>query len=177
MQSSNPNSVAFPRIIPNMQKVLAAARSNQKPIFYGQHTMLPAEHQTKYGQWLAKGRGTAGHFVENTPGWEIVKEIAPQKDDFVIKKFTPNFFLGTYLEQILRNKEIETIIFIGAATEHGIDTTARHASFLGFMPVIVEDAIGSKEPVLHEAAMKIMREAYMFEFKKTDYIVEKLSEK
>jgi nicotinamidase-related amidase len=177
MQYSNPNSAVFGDILPNIKRVLDAAHAGRRPVLYGQHTAMPSEFQTKYSTWLAKQYNIAGRFVNGSPGWKIVKEVAPKKSDFVIKKYSPNFFWGTNLEDLLRRKGVETLVFVGVSTEHGVDTTARQASFMGIMPVIVEDAVSSGRPWLQEPAIKVMREAYCFEFQKTDYVVKKLKER
>lgn len=51
-------------------------------------------------------------------------------------------FEGTFLNIALRDAQVNTVIIIGAATEVGIEPTTRHASDLGYIPVIVTDACG-----------------------------------
>ena len=111
--------------------------------------------------------------VEGSQEWRIVKELEPLKGkDIVLQKHTASFFVGTPLEQLLRNRGIETIILCGVATEAGIEGTARHASQLGFYPVIVEDAVGSRNQDLHENSLRMMRR--MFEVQPTEEMVRKL---
>jgi nicotinamidase-related amidase len=84
--------------------------------------------------------------AEGSQEWRIVKELVPlQGKDVALQKHTASFFVGTPLEQLLRNRGIEAIILCGLATETGIEGTARHASQLGFYPVIVEEAVGSRK--------------------------------
>ena len=67
---------------------------------------------------------------------------------------------------------MDTIILSGVSTEAGIETTARHAAALGFIPIIVEDAVGSGEKARHESALLVMRN--MFPVRRTDDVVRSL---
>ena len=110
---------------------------------------------------------------EGSEDWKIVDRLEPSKGDLVLRKNTPSFFIGTFLEQILRSRGVETLILCGVTTEVGIEGTARHAGYLGFLPVIVEDAVGSFDPQIREKALDIMRR--MFEVRTTHEVVTKLN--
>lgn len=188
MQNENANKVAYPRILANMKKILDAAHANDVPVIYGQATILQFEALTKYAQyayykqgWEDPKTGYEQHWNgfghEGHHGWEIIKELTPQKNDIVIKKSTSSFFVGTMLEPVLRAKGIETMILTGVATEHGLDTTARHATCLGFIPVIPEDAVYSRHEDLHKSSIETLKRAFFVEITTADEIVRKLSHK
>ena len=58
-------------------------------------------------------------------------------------------FVGTPLEMALRDCGLEAFAIVGVALEVGIEPTVRHATDLGFLPVVVTDACGAGN---HEAA-------------------------
>ena len=101
-----------------------------------------------------------------------MEELKPDKDDLVLKKYTPSLFVGTTGEQLLRNRGVDALILTGVSTEVGVETTARHAACLGFIPIVVEDAVGGGDEQVHRYALEVMRK--MFEIKTTDNIIENL---
>jgi nicotinamidase-related amidase len=51
-------------------------------------------------------------------------------------------FAGTYLDIALRDCGIRTFLIAGIALEVGIEPTVRHATDLGYLPIVVTDACG-----------------------------------
>jgi nicotinamidase-related amidase len=131
--------------ITNLVRIIEKSRSSNIPIFYSKITPLPE----KYESPLRKVSG----FGRFEPG-DVVKEVYPEKNDTVINKNTASFFIGTNFELMLRNAGINTIFFTGIATEMGVETSARHAQNLGFIPVIIQDAVSSRDKEAHERSLK-----------------------
>jgi nicotinamidase-related amidase len=92
---------------------------------------------------------------------EVPQEVAPQADDLVIEKSTPNIFLGTNFEAMMRNRGITSLIFTGIATEIGVETSARDAGARGFYPVIACDCVSSADKDSHERSLTNMSRAYI----------------
>jgi biuret amidohydrolase len=170
------NAITFNELLRNVRMLIDTSHTNGIPVIYSQHTGLPSEFQSKYMRLMLQRRGIPEgptFMAEGSQEWGIVNELVPlQGKDIVLQKHTASFFVGTPLEQLLRNRGIETVILCGVATEAGIEGTARHASQLGFYPVIVEDAVGSRNQELHENSLKVMRQ--MFEVQSTEETVRKL---
>ena len=91
--------------------------------------------------------------VPGTPAHAIAQEVAPQEGDLVIDKATPNLFLGTRFETMMRHRGVRTLIFIGISTEVGVETSARDASARGFFPVVVKDGVSSMDREAHERSL------------------------
>jgi nicotinamidase-related amidase len=161
----------FTELLTNARHLIDTAHSSGVPVIYTQHTALPYEYMSKYriSSFQRRGIDPKSHMVENTHDWQIIEDLSPQKQDLVIKKNTRSFFVGTPVDQLLRAKSIETLILAGVATEGGIESTARHASDLGFFPVIVEDAVGSHDKENHDIALKLMKK--MFDVRRSDEII------
>ena len=142
------------------------------PVIYSQHTGLPYEYMSPASIASFRRRGIdpkAGFMREGSKEWQIVEELQPAKEDFVLRKHTASFFFGTMLDQMLRNRGVETLVLTGVSTEAGIEGTARNASYLGYVPVVVEDAVGSSDKETHEKALWIMRK--MFDVRTTDALL------
>lgn len=104
--------------------VLEAFRSAGLPIFHVQH-LSPAG-----GPFL----------VEGTDGAEIMAPVQPADGEPVIHKRTPNSFVGTDLEQQLRDAGVREIVVVGMMTSMCVDATTRAGADLGFALTVVPDA-------------------------------------
>lgn len=64
-------------------------------------------------------------------------DVEPQ--DYVVRKTTPNSFLRTNLEEILKKVYVESLIICGYATEFCVDSTVRAAAANGYGIQLVSD--------------------------------------
>jgi nicotinamidase-related amidase len=159
-------------IVPRIRKLRQAFHGSGLPVIYSQHTGLPYEYMSPAGIASFKRRGIdpkAGFMHEGSKEWKIVEELTPAMEDLVLRKHTASFFFGTMLDQMLRNRGIDTLVLTGVSTEAGIEGTARNATYLGYLPVIVEDAVGSSDKETHEKALWIMRK--LFDVRATDAVM------
>jgi len=168
-----PRAFNFEGIVGKIKELIEAFHACGRPVIYSQHTGLPYEYLSKSMIALIQKRGLdpkkGGFLQEGTHDWAIVKELSPAKTDLVLRKYTASFFIGTILDQLLRNRGIDTVVLVGVSTEGGIEGTARSASYLGYFVVVAEDAVGSFDREAHEVALKLMNK--MFEVRKTESIL------
>jgi len=155
-------AMAFNRseIVPRIAALRAAYRARGLPVVYSQHTTLPERWANPAMARSMERRGMRPGSFRLTPGsaeWAILPELAPADDELVLPKTTPSFFVGTPLESLLRFRGIDTLVLTGVATEAGILGTARHAVNLGFHPLVVEDAVGSRSAEGHEGGLAALR--------------------
>lgn len=74
------------------------------------------------------------------PGAEIKAAVAPLPGEKVVEKNVNSAFIGTDLEQHLRDSGIHEVVVTGLTTDHCVSTTARMAGNLGFETYLVADA-------------------------------------
>ncbi|MCX4967450.1 isochorismatase family protein [Streptomyces sp. NBC_00654] len=74
-----------------------------------------------------------------TEGWRIVPELAPAAGETVVHKSSPDSFLGTDLDTVLKARGITEVVVTGFATEICVDTTARQALSHQYDLVLVAD--------------------------------------
>jgi nicotinamidase-related amidase len=154
--------VMVKKAVANTRRVLDAARATSVLPIFIQNIQLP-ELRSVSGPWLRAliANGTVdiekGWTLLGTPGAEIAPEIAPRGDDIVVQKFRSSAFFGTGLATILRANEIRSVICVGAVTEGCLESTARDAVFHEFYTVVLEDCVGSFDPQLHEAALRVLK--------------------
>ena len=81
-----------------------------------------------------------GPLVYGENGWQLHNELHVEKSDLTVRKTTPDSFLGTQLEAVLRSLRVEHLVVCGYASEFCVDTTVRRAAGLGFPVTLVSDA-------------------------------------
>jgi nicotinamidase-related amidase len=88
--------------------------------------------------------------------WEnqIIDEIAPAPEDFIIPKYRWSAFHQTYFDLALRTQKIDTIIVAGGSTDVGVASTAFSARDLDYNVVFAEDACTSHQMDNHHHLMK-----------------------
>jgi ureidoacrylate peracid hydrolase len=81
------------------------------------------------------------HCLEGTWGAELIDELQPQDDDYVIKKRRFSSFFQTELDLTLRNHDIETLIIVGVVTNICVRSTIHDGFFLGYKCIIPEECV------------------------------------
>lgn len=99
---------------------------------------------------LARQRGSLKQGNAQTG---FIEELTPAESDLVVVNqrvggFTPE------LAKILEDREIQTLLFAGVATNISVESSARAASDHGFAVAIVEDACSAATPQAHTASIE-----------------------
>jgi nicotinamidase-related amidase len=97
---------------------------------------------------MGKPPGTQG-----TPGAEVIPELAPELEDYVVFKHRWSAFAGTSMDILLRSFAIDTLLLAGGSTDIGILSTACAARDLGYHLVILRDACHTHRPDAQEFLM------------------------
>lgn len=100
----------------------------------------------------APGRTEAGipKGLTFPPDWtELVPELEPQASDLLVTKHRVGAFLGTNLNELLRERGVTQVFFTGVATGSGVESTARSAYDLGYNVVFVTDAMKDRDEEIH----------------------------
>jgi nicotinamidase-related amidase len=152
------------RIVRQVSGALDAARAAGMRVVYTQHLSLSKSWMgaTQYRTamaWQSKEEPSEVKpwFLRDAPGYAVVPELAPQPDDAVFAKLAMSAFEGTPLAFALHDCGINALAIVGVATEIGIEPTTRHATDLGFIPVLLADACGAGEEEAGERALDMMR--------------------
>lgn len=152
------------RIVRQVGRALTAARAAGMRVVFTQHLSLPKSWMgaTQYRTamaWQSKEdpKEVKPWFLRDAPGYAVVPELAPGPDDAVFAKLAMSAFEGTPLAFALRDCGIVGLAIAGIATEIGIEPTTRHATDLGFIPVLLADACGAGEEAAGECAVEMMR--------------------
>lgn len=84
-------------------------------------------------------------YTEGSESAELHDALDVAPDDVIVDKPRYGAFEGTDLEQLLRSRDIDTVIISGIATNICCDTTAREAAQRDFRVFFLSDGTATKE--------------------------------
>jgi nicotinamidase-related amidase len=138
------------QVTQRVRRVLDSARGAGVRVFFTRHMSLPTElmgiSQLRTAMaWQRKDRveEVVSPLLRDSPGFELVPELAPQASEAIFDKLSMSAFEGTPLEFALRDAQITAFAIVGVAMEVGIEPTVRHGADRGLIPIVVTDACGA----------------------------------
>jgi ureidoacrylate peracid hydrolase len=156
---------AYRNIIPNIARLIAVCRELGVPIFYTLqvreesgidlftrlHRIIP-ERRAEFLKIPACIRGT----------WdaEVIDELKPAKDDYIVIKRRDSAFQDTELDLWLRSSYTDTVIITGVDTAICVDNTLMDAFNIGYDVILVEDAVASSWPKIGQATLRKVAGSY-----------------
>ena len=135
-------------VVSKIKALISKARVSGVPVIYIQHLV---------GDKL-------GIQIDGTPLGAIHQTITPTENDLVICKTTPDSFLGTNLDEVLKEKGIKKLIVTGFQTEFCVDTTCRRAFSMGYQVVLASDAHSTFDSPVLSAEQIRQQLAYIYSF-------------
>ena len=126
---------AYPLVEPEAaaeeaRRVLDSFRSSGEPVIHMKHVWDAPD-----SEFMRPG----------TEGIEIHTTVAPADGELVLQKTTPNSFVGTSLEEELRQREDSQLVVAGMMSSMCVDATVRAAADLGFSATVVHDACAAPD--------------------------------
>ncbi|WP_141530786.1 cysteine hydrolase family protein [Bacillus cereus] len=109
----------------NMKRLLEEWRKRNLPVFHIQHV---------------NKESVQSMFYQHAETVNFKEEVKPLPDEIIIQKSVNSAFIGTNLEEQLREKKCNTVVIVGLTTNHCVETTTRMAGNLGFTTYLVSDA-------------------------------------
>ncbi len=138
--------------LPNMQRVLAAARKAGIEVIHVRVASQTADGRDSTLRYKALGLETP----RDTKEAQILPEMAPGEDEIVVSKMTSSVFNSSNIDRLLRNMGIKNLIFIGVVTNGCVESSTRSAAELDYGTIVVEDATAAMAPQLHEHSILSM---------------------
>lgn len=102
------------------------------------------------------GHGHPQFYATDTPGVEIVDELAPLENELVIDKLRWSGFYKTSLHLMLQSLEVTDLYIGGLVTDGCLMTTAFDAYFRDYRIHLVHDICATTSRGAHEAAVLMM---------------------
>jgi nicotinamidase-related amidase len=89
------------------------------------------------------------------PDWtELVAELEPQPTDYFVTKQRMGAFIGTSLNNYLRQRGVTQVFLSGISTSAGVESTARSAYDHGYNVVFVVDAMTDRDGDMHRRSVE-----------------------
>ena len=144
-------------IIPNINALAAAVRKAGGVVAWTRSTFpedWTARSYERFGSPVWRDRIIADT-VPGSHGHRIAGEMSVQADDIVVDKNRPSAFVqgSSTLEAELRGRGRDTLVITGTLTNACCESSARDAAALGFLNIMVSDAMATRTDVEHNATL------------------------
>jgi len=95
--------------------------------------------------------------VAGEPGNQIVPALAPAAGELVVDKPGKGAFHATGLHEMLRERGVTHLVFLGVTTEVCVQTSMREANDRGYDCLLLEDCTASYFPAFKAATLEMLR--------------------
>jgi nicotinamidase-related amidase len=143
-----------------IKRLRTTARERGIPVIYTQG--LVAADGSSAGLWHFKQRFHAEMRVqvEGSRGAEIIRELAPQAGDRVIRKWRPSAFFRTDLEVFLSVHGIDTLLCCGTSVSGCVRATVTDAFMRDIRCMVVRECVADRTTAVLEANLFDLRQKY-----------------
>lgn len=134
-----------------------AAREAGAPVFYTNVVYHPSMKDG--GRFAQKVAPLAG-FAKGHPYGAWAPGLEPGEDEFVISKQYASAFFGTSLASTLTAGGHDSLLIAGLTTSGCVRATCVDCCSHGFIPLVVEEAVGDRHEAPHRANLFDMNAKY-----------------
>jgi nicotinamidase-related amidase len=140
-------------VVRNSRRLIDHCRSVGTPLIFV--TTHRRRDQRDAPRTIADVPGGSGDpMLAGTPATEVVDELRPREEDYILVKPRFSAFYGTDLDSILRTLGTETVLVGGISTQRSVEGTARDAKNRDLQCVVVSDCCTAGEQEVHEMTIK-----------------------
>ena len=141
-------------VVARLVRLTAAARAASLPVVHVVALPPTPENGIRYPTPSQRALLAGELLRPGTPGADIHPDLAPQRDDIVMKPGAAlSAFVGTELAARLSELGAERIVVAGARTDVEVESTARDAVELGLQTTVVSDCCAGTSPWNHHASI------------------------
>jgi maleamate amidohydrolase len=98
--------------------------------------------------------------TETHPAGQIVAELAPMKNEYIIRKTQASAFFGTGLAPWLVREGADTVVVAGCTTSGCVRASVVDALSHNFRPIVARDCVGDRALGPHQANLFDMAQKY-----------------
>lgn len=140
-------------VIEPIQKLKKEFKAQGRPVIYIQHTHRQDKTDAGLIAKVFPPIMELGHCLEGTWDSEIIEELKPEKDDYIVKKHRFSAFYNTQLEEVLRGLGVETLVVTGIATNICVESTVRDAFYRDYNVFVPREATASFTPEQEQGSL------------------------
>lgn len=151
------------KVAPRLAALKSSARRAGVPVIYV---------NDNFGKWQEDFKTMSDHFARPAAkGGEVVRLLAPAKDDYYVLKPHRSAFYSTTLELLLRDLKARTLIITGVTTDICVLFTANDAYMRGFELHIPSDCVAAVKPAFTKQAMNFIERVLKADVRKSTEII------
>ncbi len=158
------------RIIKPLQKLVEAARAHGVPVIYSNDAHLSTDFEV-VERW-------GDHAIKGTEGSQVIAELTPAENDFVVEKRVYSGFYETGLDSLLRSlykgKGVEAVILVGVHTHICVRHTAADAFYRGYKIIVPSDGVQAFTRKDHEEGLRYLKNIYSAKITTVDEIIKEI---
>ena len=143
----------YVNLVQQFEKLIAHCRSVGTPLIYITTQRRP-DNADAPKTVADVGGGAASPMIIGTPAVEVIDELRPQPEDYILVKPRFSAFYGTSLDGTLKALGTETILVGGISTQRSVEGTARDAKNRDLQCIVVSDCSAAPESDVHEMSIK-----------------------
>jgi nicotinamidase-related amidase len=137
-------------LLETVTRVLDAARHTSATVVYITVSFRDDYADAPAHSPLFQAEKARGVMKVGSPGAAICEELTPQTGDLVINKHGVDPFNSTHLANVLRARDVETLVLMGVWTNYVVEATARTGADSGYRIVVVTDGCASDTEDHHQ---------------------------
>ena len=137
--------------------LLRAARHHRLPVAFTR--IVYAEDGSDASVFTLKMPGLLA-LTEHAESSQIVKALAPQPGEYIVRKTQPSAFFGTGIVGWLAQRRVDTVLVTGCTTSGCVRATVIDAMSHNFKTIVVSDGVGDRAIAPHEANLFDMAQKY-----------------
>jgi maleamate amidohydrolase len=157
LDQASPLYAGVEEAVDTAARVVRAARAASHPVVFTQVRYAPGGAD---GGLFRRKVPALQVFDRGSPLAEPPPQLAPEAGDLVVVKQYPSAFFGTSLASTLHSWGVDTCVIVGLTTSGCVRATALDALQHGFVPVVVADACGDRDPGPHHANLLDLQAKY-----------------
>ena len=156
-------------VVPVIDRLAATFRSRGRPVIFTRFIAGP--RRTLMWEWTDAHRHPVCCCWRRHPRYyseldaerfcaDVVDELAPRPEDYVVDKYGYDAFHNTPLQDILAAEGCRAIVVTGAVTQICVDSTVRGAVHRGVACLVCRDAVASPRADLHSTSLAVLNHKF-----------------
>ena len=147
---ASPLSADYGGVRANAVRLRAGAYLAGAPVFFTRVEYFPNDPARDGGHFYRKVASLRS-FDTGNPLGDFTDELSPCVSDIIVTKQYPSAFFGTDLADRLNSLGVDSCIISGLSTSGCVRATALDALCHRFVPLVVSDACGDRDPAVQNA--------------------------
>lgn len=132
-------------------RLVDTARESEVPLFYTRNVDERCNVEAHRGMWTEK---LDPHSVYDPgEGNEINPELEPTEADVVVEKPKASAFFDTHLGNILRWKDVDTVVVAGVSTSGCVRASVVDSFSHNFRTIVPIECVGDRSETAHEMSL------------------------